>query len=99
MMFRNPLFFLALVPLVLLVIKAYTAMVKGTYSGRVRVPWRRLWGLGSAMGSLPPRLPPLLVYGISCAFFVIALARPQTSYNKVRRSVEGIDLMLVLDLS
>lgn len=32
-------------------------------------------------------------------FFVLALARPQESNTKVRRNVEGIDIMIALDIS
>lgn len=99
MTFRDPLVFITLLPLVLAVVKAYVAMAKGRYAGRLVVPLRRLWDVEGRTGALPPRLPPLLLYAAACAFFVIALARPQTSYSKVRRSVEGIDIMLVLDLS
>lgn len=99
MKFKNPLVLLALIPLVLLVIRAYYEMSKGRYSGRLLVPWRKMWNMGSALSIVPPRLPPLLIYAIACAFFIIALARPQTSYNKIKRNVEGIDIMVVLDLS
>lgn len=99
MKFKNPLMLLALIPLILLVIKAYVGMAKGRYSGRLVVPWRRMWNMGSTLSALPPRLPPLLIYAVACAFFIIALARPQTSYSKVKRNVEGIDIMMVLDLS
>lgn len=99
MKFRDPLAFLALIPLILIILRAYSQIAKGRYSGRIAVPWRKLWGLGGTVGTLSPRLPPILIYGAACAFFVIALARPQTSYNKVKRNVEGIDIMMVLDLS
>ena len=36
---------------------------------------------------------------VGLAFLILALARPQTSYKQSERSVNGIDIMLVLDLS
>lgn len=41
---------------------------------------------------------PLLRW-VALAFFVIALARPQSSEDMERTSVEGVDIMLVLDVS
>lgn len=99
MKFRDSWLLLALIPLVLVLFRAYREMARGRYAGRISVPWRRLWNLGATIGAMSPRLPPLILYGIACAFFIIALARPQTSYNKVKRNVEGIDIMMVLDLS
>ncbi len=42
---------------------------------------------------------PTLVGAIGLIFLVVALARPQRSDTKVKKSVEGIDIMLVLDVS
>jgi Ca-activated chloride channel family protein len=91
--------FLLFIPLVLLFIRAYVSMVRGRYSGRIVVPWKKVWGTTGRVGTLPPRLPPQLIFSIAAAFFIIALARPQTSFNKIKKNVEGIDIMLVLDLS
>ncbi len=41
----------------------------------------------------------LFVQYIALALIVAALARPQTSYRKTERTVSGIDIMLVLDVS
>lgn len=101
MKFRNPLFLLLLIPILALVIRAYYEMIKGRYSGHVAVPWRKLWGFGAtdAATSIPPRFWPVLLYGIAGAMFTLAIARPQLSYQKVKKSIEGIDIMIVQDLS
>ena len=36
---------------------------------------------------------------VSLALFIIALARPQSSFKKTERAVSGIDIIMVLDLS
>lgn len=101
MKFKHPLFLLSLLPLLGLVVRAYYTMIKGRYSGHLAVPWRRLWQVGGVDSSnaMPPRFWAVLLYGISAALFIVALARPQTSFQKVKKSVEGIDIMIVLDLS
>ncbi|MBI3542252.1 MAG: VWA domain-containing protein [Deltaproteobacteria bacterium] len=101
MKFRQPLFLLAMLPVVALVVRAYVDMIRGRFSGHVAIPWRRLWGFHEedTTNAIPPRFWPVLFYAISAALFVLALARPQMSYQKVKRNVEGIDIMIVLDLS
>lgn len=42
---------------------------------------------------------PLALRGVAFIFFIVALARPQKSDEKVKRNVEGIDIMIVLDIS
>lgn len=42
---------------------------------------------------------PLAITVASLALVIIALARPQKSDTKVKRNVEGIDIMMVLDVS
>lgn len=99
MKFRDPYFLLLLVPLVWLIVRAYVEMSRGRFAGKLSVPWRRGWKVEPNDPAMPPRFWPVLVYGMACAFFVLALARPQSSYHKISRSVEGIDIMIVLDLS
>ena len=43
-------------------------------------------------------LPEILKY-IGIAFMILALARPQKTDEKVNRNVEGIDIMIALDIS
>lgn len=42
---------------------------------------------------------PILLVGLSLPLLIFSLARPQTSDQKVKKSIEGIDIMLVLDIS
>ena len=101
MKFKHPLFLLTFLPIILLVARAYYEMIRGRFSAHVAVPWRRLWQFddNEAGNSIPPRFWPILFYGIAGALMVIALARPQMSFQKVKKSVEGIDIMIVQDLS
>ncbi len=45
------------------------------------------------------RLLPLILTVTALSLMVVALARPQRADTKVKRSVEGIDIMVVLDVS
>lgn len=42
---------------------------------------------------------PLVLKGVALLFLIVALARPQEASTKIRRNVEGIDIMIVLDIS
>jgi Ca-activated chloride channel family protein len=45
------------------------------------------------------RIIPDLIFALFIAMMIIALARPQTSNEKVEQWTEGIDIMLVVDIS
>lgn len=45
------------------------------------------------------RFLPLMFATVALALAIIALARPQRADTKIKRNVEGIDIMLVLDVS
>ena len=51
-------------------------------------------GMRSRLRWLPP-----LVYAAALALAILALARPQESESKVKKNVEGIDVVLTLDIS
>jgi Ca-activated chloride channel family protein len=53
---------------------------------------------GSTLRSQFLYLPFFLKF-VALAFVVLALARPQTADSKVKKNVEGIDIMIVLDVS
>jgi Ca-activated chloride channel family protein len=57
--------------------------------------------LKAAPGTLRSRLLhlPLLLKALGIIFLIIALARPQESSIMTKRNVEGIDIMIVLDVS
>jgi len=42
---------------------------------------------------------PTICLGVGLALAIIALARPQRSDTKIKRNVEGIDIMIVFDIS
>ena len=46
----------------------------------------------------PTRILLILKY-LSLGFFILALARPQTSFKQTQRNVSGIDIMMLLDVS
>ena len=45
------------------------------------------------------RIIPHLIFSLMIALLIVALARPQTSNEKVEQWTEGIDIMLVVDIS
>jgi Ca-activated chloride channel family protein len=45
------------------------------------------------------RFLPYLFFGLAGVFLLIALARPQTAGSKTQRNVDGIDIMIALDVS
>jgi len=53
------------------------------------------------INTLRSRLVPLLPWlrGLACAAFIIALARPQLALKEEQIKAEGIDIVLVMDLS
>lgn len=99
MRFKHPLLLLVLMPLVAVVARAYYGMLRGRYSSQLSVPVKRLWGFGGGFSALPPRFWHVLGYAMGTSMLILALARPQTSFNKQKRTVEGIDIVIVLDLS
>ncbi len=98
MRFRDPWFFLLLLPVAFACARAYARMLSGTYAATLKTPWLRLWSQGGA-GRIPPRFIALMGYAIAAALLIAGLARPQTSYQKVKHTTEGIDIMVVFDLS
>ena len=74
--------------------------------------WRRgqMWGFVryssfAAIGTVPPSLKARLKYlpqvfkALGIVLAVCALARPQRADEKVKRNVQGIDIMITLDIS
>lgn len=94
MSFRDPLW-LAAIPLPLLVLWAARRV------GRARLRFPSATGLESAaQEGYPGRLRlPMLLRVVALALIVIALARPQQGLGSSRLRVEGIDIVLVVDVS
>lgn len=55
--------------------------------------------LNKSLSLKNPLLYLLLLKYAALACFIVALARPQLGYRQTERSVEGVDIMLVLDVS
>lgn len=98
MSWANPEWFYALLGLPLVLVIYYWRLFSAKsgamlFSGLSDVPstrsnWR-IWLL---------RLIPLLVVA-ALAFFILAMARPQLENQTIEKKTEGIDIMLVLDIS
>lgn len=95
MTWHNPEAFLLLLPLLGLLIRNWLLRknkVGVKFSSTKLVPQIRTWKV-----MLLP-LPSILKYG-SLVLFIIALARPQKSDELTKRNIEGIDVMITLDIS
>lgn len=99
MRFKDTIYFLLLIPIVLALLKMWWDLVYKKKVPRVSVPWKKIWNYKNAVQNIPPRFLHNIGYVVAATFFIIALARPQTSFQKIRKNVEGIDIMLVLDIS
>lgn len=55
--------------------------------------------LDPKVASKNPTIFLLLVKCLSLVFFILALARPQASFHQTERSVNGVDIILLLDVS
>ncbi|MES2854740.1 MAG: VWA domain-containing protein, partial [Bdellovibrionota bacterium] len=93
----TPLAFLLFIPLGL----AVAWMIYRSVKKRPTIQFSSLQFAKTAKPSLRAKLkwfPAfLMVAALSCA--IVALARPQKSDTKVKKNVEGIDIMLTLDIS
>jgi Ca-activated chloride channel homolog len=94
--FASPWWFLALLLIPLLIYRQYfqKKMVEPT------LKMSNLKGIGLTQGwkeKVYPYLPSLKIAALT--FFIIALARPQLSLKEEKVKAEGIDIMMVMDLS
>lgn len=97
MSFKNPEFFILLIPLLAVVI--WNLLNEYRWVGSLQISSRRLFDeMGSSL-KVTFKFVPLLFKLMAFVFLVIALARPQESTTKVKRNVEGIDIVLSLDIS
>jgi len=94
---HNPLAFLLFVPLIVTLVWMYY----DRFHRRPALKFSGLSALKATTPSLRARLvivPTVLkVLGISLA--IVALARPQRADTKIKRNVEGIDIVIALDIS
>lgn len=93
----SPFFFFFLLPVALLAYWHYR-------HGKKRRPSIQFSGISRMKGLSPGLrvqlmpLPSFLKF-VAAVLFVIALARPQESSTRIKRNVEGIDIMVALDIS
>jgi hypothetical protein len=95
MSFHSPHFFSLLVPLILILIWVI-------WQKRKKVPTLQFGSLSllKAVGpTLKTRLVnlPLILKGLGIALAIFALSRPQTMNTKIRKNVEGIDIVICLE--
>jgi Ca-activated chloride channel family protein len=87
--------------LVLLPLLAAVWLWRRHESLRPRLRFSSLALLGRTARTLRTRLTglPLALLLLACALVVLALARPQSAWREHKRFTEGIDIMLVIDVS
>lgn len=97
MSFHSPIYFWLFVPLVIAFVLVFFFQKKRDAALQI--------GSVGALKALPKtwrtrfRHLPLLLKFVALGFLIFALARPQKSDTQVRKNVEGIDIMIVLDVS
>lgn len=91
-------------PILLLLLLLVPLLIHARYGWkRARAPVRHsgvgaLKGIGPGIGvALRPLLP--ILFGVGITLLILALARPQRGIGQHRVITEGIDIMLVIDLS
>jgi Ca-activated chloride channel family protein len=95
MTWHNPEAFLLFIPLLALGVRAWLQRRKRAglkFSSVQLVPKQKTWRV-----LLAP--VPLVLQYIAVVFLIIALARPQSSDEVTKRNVEGIDIVITLDIS
>lgn len=97
MSFADPYFFVAFVFLALAVFWTLATIRKR----RPSIQFSNIQLFASMAPSLRSRLQflPALLKVIAISIMIFALARPQTSDSKIKRNVEGIDIVFTLDIS
>ncbi len=95
--FAHPYMFFLLVPLALVLLRAWFKPVP-----TLRVPSLRPFKAASK-GKLSRinlrKLVPFLLYSIGGVMLIVALAGPREGMEEIRRRADGIDIMVALDLS
>lgn len=95
--FAHPYMFFLLVPLALVLLRAWFKPVPA-----LRIPSLRPFKAASK-GKLSRinlrKLVPFLLYSIGGVMLIVALAGPREGMEEIRRRADGIDIMVALDLS
>lgn len=95
--FKDPLWLLLLfLPVAYLYLRYFTGILKPRSMAYPDL--KMLDGIGSSWRTrLSAAMPVLKAIGIS--ILILALARPQSGHGDTKESVEGVDIMLALDIS
>ena len=96
---RNSEYIYLLIPFAILFIRKIYRMNKGVDSPKIGVSSARLISENVAKIKISPRIWPYLFYLVGIIFLIYGLARPQHVSSKIKRTVDGIDIVIVLDLS
>ena len=102
MEFKNPSAFLLFLPLIAVWIRFLYLYYKGGFHTFFSVPSLKAWQERSFEKKSflkNPRVVLSFIYFVSTFFLIIATARPQAAFKQIKRDVNGIDILLVLDLS
>lgn len=95
MIWHNPEAFLLFIPLLALAVYTWWARKKQLgikFSSAQLIPKQKSWRVQWSF------LPAVLQW-VALSFFIVALARPQKSDEITKRNVEGIDIVITLDIS
>ncbi|MBX3041457.1 MAG: VWA domain-containing protein [Bdellovibrionaceae bacterium] len=87
-----------------LILVLVAILVYRWFSRARRIPTLQLGSLAALKGLKPsPRsrlmIVPIILQSLALIFMIVALARPREADTKVRRNVEGIDIVVALDVS
>lgn len=97
MEFREPVYFLLLIPLIVTVFWGYLRRRKREPS--IQFSSIKLFeGMKPGFRARLYVVPPILKI-LGLVFITVALARPQQSDTKIKRNVEGIDIVIAFDIS
>lgn len=97
MIWHNPLAFFLFIPLLCILVYLYffSKKTKGTFFySELNTLKKEFFSLRSSFIFLPK-----LLKFIALVFFIIALARPQTTEDMTSQSQKGVDIMIVMDIS
>lgn len=94
MSWRNPEAFLLFIPLLFLLWRSWRARNPALQFSA----GKDLQNVSASFKTQLSKLPLLLKF-LAMGFFILALARPQTMNTQIKRNVEGIDIVIALDVS
>ncbi len=95
--FANSEFLVLLIPAVLAVAWALWGRLKKG----AQLQYSSLKPLKTVSRNLKAKIDwlPTVLFGLAVVFMIIGLARPREANTKVKRNVEGIDIVIALDVS